>query len=586
VSQVISRKGALSLLIALAMVASFASGTASAHRTSTKAAANNHPLCSKIGTSIWVSIAFQMWCSPPQPSDASKGRSIDTRTLGSNVNAADPAEDITPSGVRGYGQSETSIAAVGPYVVEAWNDTTAFFAPCPSPMNKEEFTGYGFSANNGASFVDEGGLPNADCNMHILAGDPSVVAWNSGGSAYFYVSSLYFPVFSAAGPPDDVRAFIAINACKASGTGATASISCGQPVVAAASTECITQDGNTFCSGLDKEYLTIDPQRGRLYVSYTEFGINPPPDPAAFGQIELSVCDIGTPDGGTGPVGGTAGQPVCEAGARGSQSSPASPYFVVAPAPDCQNQGSYPAVDVATGNVYVAYEFNFGSDIFTPGCNTLPTKNVVTSIPFTCLTLPAASCNGPTTSNSVNIVTMLAASIPGFNRQTQDFPRIAVSDPAGTVSIVWNDAGIHPFGDILLQSFALGSLAPIQSTPVRLNSRASGGLHFLPALRNADANGNLNVSWYERQSPSTTLTDVFAALNLNPRTTSTPASNTRVTTAATDWLKVTAFFFGDYTDNYVITTASPPFVGNKFYVAWSDGRTGIPQPFEAHTNIN
>ena len=181
---------------------------------------------------------------------------------------------------------------------------------------------------------------------------------------------------------------------------------------------------------------------------------------------------------------------------------------------------------------------------------------------------------------------MLTASIPGFQRQAQDFPRIAVSDPAGTVSIVWNDAAVHPFGDILLQSFTLGSLAPIQSAPVRLNSHASGGLHFLPALRNADQNGNLNVSWYERKSPSTTLTDAFAALNLDPRTTSTPASNTRVTTIATDWLKVTAFFFGDYTDNYVIATPSPPFAGNTLYMGWSDGRTGIPQPFEAHTNVN
>ncbi len=562
--------------------------TASAAGQTLASSANTHPLCGKIGTSLWASTAVRMWCNPPRPT-SSNIMTPTTRAFGSNVNAADPAEDISPSGVRGYGQSETSIAAVGPYVVEAWNDVTAFVTTaCPAPLNKEEGTGFGFSANGGASFVDEGGPPNPNCSSDLLAGDPGVEAWRSGSSAYFYISSLYFPVFSPSGPPKDARTFVAINACKASGTGATASISCSQPIIAAASSQCRVFPFGTFCSFLDKDYLSIDPVQGRLYVSYTEFGIKPPPDNLAFGQIELAVCDIGTPGGGTGPSGGTASQPVCEPGSRGTQTHPGSPYFVVAPGPKCENEGAYPTVDVATGAVYVAYEFNLLTDVFVPGCNTTPTQNVVKYIPFTCLTLPASSCSGPAGSNAVNVVTMLAALISGYTRfPAQDFPRIAVSDQAGTVSIVWNDAGVHPLGDILLQSFALGSLAPIQSAPVRVNSRATGGLHFLPALRNADQNGNLNVSWYERRSPTTTLTNVVAALNVDPRTTSTPGSNILVTTVATDWLKVTAFpffpNFGDYTDNYIVAKPGTPSTGTKLYIAWADGRTGVPQPFEAHT---
>ena len=109
--------------------------------------ANTHPLCSKIGTSIWASTAVRMWCNPPRPTSSSNVKISTTRSLGSNISAADPAEDVSPSGVRGYGQSETSIAAIGPYVVESWNDVTglALNLPCPSPMNKEEGTGYGFS---------------------------------------------------------------------------------------------------------------------------------------------------------------------------------------------------------------------------------------------------------------------------------------------------------------------------------------------------------------------------------------------------------------------------------------------------------
>src|SRR5258708_12371239 len=91
-----------------------------------------------------------------------------------NVDAASPAEDVAPNGVRAYGQSEVSIAASGRYVAEAWNDSTAFFAPCPSPANKEEGTGYGFSANGGESFTDPGGLPDADCGHHPYEGYPRV----------------------------------------------------------------------------------------------------------------------------------------------------------------------------------------------------------------------------------------------------------------------------------------------------------------------------------------------------------------------------------------------------------------------------
>jgi hypothetical protein len=71
--------------------------------------------------------------------------------------------------------------------------------------------------------------------------------------------------------------------------------------------------------------------------------------------------------------------------------------------------------------------------------------------------------------------------IPGYNRipspktaGANDFPRIAVSNPAGTVSIVWNDARENPGGDILLQSYTLGSLAPVQASPVRLNPDTGG----------------------------------------------------------------------------------------------------------------
>ena len=104
---------------------------------------------------------------------------------------------------------------------------------------------------------------------------------------------------------------------------------------------------------------------------------------------------------------------------------------------------------------------------------------------------------------------------------------------------------------------------------------------MMPALRNADANGKLNVSWYDRRNaPSTAQTNVFAALGVDPRATHGPTSNTQVTNVSSDWDNIVSDInpnFGDYTDDYV--------AGSKLYVAWSDGRLHVPQPFEANVGI-
>ena len=546
----------------------------------TASTTNNHPICSKNGQKVEVSTGGQMWCKGPQSSSPSSSASRTSATssssnpsFGSNVDAANPLEDVTPNGVPVHGQSEVSVAASGPFVVEAWNDGTGFFSPCPSALNKEELTGFGFSADGGKSFVDEGGLPNANCSVDRLFGDPSVAAWQSGGQTFFYISSLFLPFFFFGGPTN-----IAINACPATGV----SISCSQPIIAATSTECQTFFGFTFCSFLDKEFLSIDPVHGRLYVSYTDFGFD------NAGVIELAVCDIGTPGGGAGPLGGTAGAPVCQ---NGSQVAPAPSYLTVAPGDPnfCENEGAYPAVDLATGDVYVGYEHNWASNIFAGlfggPCATIPTQNVMNFIPFSCLTLPTASCSGPATIQRVNVTSLDAAFIPGYNRfPMNDFPRLAVSGPAGTVSMVWNDTRQHATGDIFLQSFNLGSsLSIVQSSPVRINSHTdTGGWLFLPAVRNADGSGNLDVSFYSRSSANTALTNVNASLKVDPRTTRTPTrADTRITTGSSDWNAVSSIIipnFGDYTDNY--------FLGTTLFVAWSEGRLGFPQPFEDHVSVH
>jgi hypothetical protein len=574
-------------------------GTATAARVARPASglAAAVPFCQKLARNeLWASSGARMYCFGPQRTGPARARSAAAgRGLAAaprNVDAASLAEDISPAGMRAEGQSETSVAAAGPYAVEAWNDSTGFLSPCPSPMSKEELTGFGFSADGGKTFTDLGGLPNGDCKKYAYYGDPSVAAYVAGGATYFYISSLYLPqpVPFGLGPTK-----VAMAACKVTGSGGAASLSCGQPVIEAASTQCRTVQvapGKTgqLCSFLDKPYITVDPAHGRLYLAYTEFLLRG----TASGQEELAACDLGSPLGGTGPAGGTPAAPVCEHGSKlvpaGTNFRAGKPYFTVAKQDPngCENQGSYPAADPVTGNVFVAYEYNLATSLggFVPceGAST-PVSEVLTKVPARCLALAAVSpCSAPAAVARVPIVSLEGTFVPGYNRgTTNDFPRLAVSDRYHTVSMVWNDARHHLYGDILLQSFTSGSLRPVQAAPVVLDQPHHGGLAMLPALRMATGAGRLDVSWYSRPNVNTADTSLVAATGVSPLASTTPR-NVPITTVASNWTYDSSGIvpnFGDYTDNTVSVTGSWPYAGNTLYVAWSDGRLGIPQPFLA-----
>src|SRR5215831_9093417 len=204
--------------------------------------------CSKLGKTMQVSSGAQMYCFGPQrngPMPRFVPMPANPTGL-ANVNAANPAEDRTGSGAYIGGQSETSIAASGNFVVEAWNDGTGFFAGCGSPMFKEEFTGYGFSTDGGKTFTDYGGLPNNDCIFgNRWSGDPSVGVYTNSGFTYFYISSLFSTNFGLA---------VAVSACEVTAN----ALACGQPTIAATSS-CF---GCGF-SALDKDFLVVDQARKR-----------------------------------------------------------------------------------------------------------------------------------------------------------------------------------------------------------------------------------------------------------------------------------------------------------------------------------
>src|SRR5947209_6768461 len=237
-NQFVTRKSIAEVFIALALVTSFVGVAVLRHGTTYAAspkkvigAGNNHPLCSRLGKSLEASSGAQMWCFGPQHNGPSHTVIPNNPSFGSNVDAANPREDHSPSGTQSYGQSETSIAAIGSYVVEAWNDATGFFSPNCSPMNKDELTGFGFSNDGGKTFKDLGGLPNSNCATSKTEGDPSVEAYKVGGKTYFYISSIFIP-FNI---PENA---LSVTACQVVGSGSSATLSCGNPVVAAISTQC------------------------------------------------------------------------------------------------------------------------------------------------------------------------------------------------------------------------------------------------------------------------------------------------------------------------------------------------------------
>jgi hypothetical protein len=588
------RAGAASAPQARHVSAASVSPVTQASRVTTGSQAGD-PFCARLGKQYQASSAAQSFCFGPQFHKGTQGPPAiaEGPSAGPNVDAATIAEDVSPAGVPAQGQSEVSIAAAGPYVVEAWNDGTGFLTACPAPMSKEELTGLGFSTDGGKSFTDLGGLPNANCSKLTYFGDPSVAAYRVGGHTFFYISSLYLPTRFFG------RTHAALDACEVVGSGSAATLSCGQPVIVASSSQCRlfkirispTQTRIVrFCSFVDKDFLAIDPAHGKLYLTYSDFLVTRP-----FGDtIDMSACDIGNAAGGAGPAGGTPAAPVCKTGTRLVKVSKhlllAKPYLRVAKENSlgCLNEGAYPAVDTRTGAAYVGFEFNWASSLFFPPClsASTPVQDVIGKVPARCLTLTKVSpCKGPSARAAVPVVSMEAVFVPGYLRfPANDFPRLAVSDKFGTVTMVWNDARFHPFGDILMQSFHKNSLKPVQAKPVTLDQPHNAGLSFLPALRSATRSGLLDVTWYTRASVTTANTNVAAALGVSPLATMTPP-NVRITDVASNWLVNSSLIipnFGDYTDNAVSVTARPPFVGSRLFVAWADGRVGIPQPFEAH----
>lgn len=578
----VGRLGSVVVLVAAAVVAGPLAGSAHAQISPHRSAADLRAQVGKsLGSTDRLSSGLRTWLAGPSRMKVSAAQRAATPTLGTNVDANDPALDLAA------GQSETAIAAqrrrTGALVLVGWNDISGALADPTTQAGS--VTGIGLSHDGGRHFTDLTGLPNNNTDQQ-WSGDPSIASLGDG--THFLISSLYYP--SARACSDGLPAYgtVAVTVATVNPSGTGASFTAPVPVtlpgdLCTAGTAAQPGDLGT----LDKNWLSYDPASRTVAVSYTRFYFPPPLicDPTGCvqdaaghtgnGQIEVVRGRVPA-----NPASLTAAQfskPVvvwpeelyCPVGTPSSEQARCGAV----------DQGAYAAV-APGGDTYVAWERNIDSNLFGSGdplvylhAALIPAHAAAPSrgSPANRVIISAGQPHGNTAGGTKSLDTV---PIAGYSRgQGQDFPRVAVNSRNRSVVFAWNDASLHPLGDIWLRSAPYG-LNTLGKT-VRVNDDASYALHFLPAVSVRD-DGTICTSWYDRRlgGPDSTRTDYYA----DCRTTVTSnRHDLRVTTGSTDWAGTSSLInpnFGDYTDNGTDGTTT--------YFTWSDGRLGIPQPFTDH----
>ena len=516
-----------------------------------------------------LSAGLRMWLAGPPAARAPARRSANP-AFGNNVDANDPGHDLAA------GQSETAIGAQRGsggrrLVLAGWNDISGLLAADPTTRTAS-LTGVGLSGDGGAHFRDLIGLPNDNADQQ-WSGDPVVVSLHDG--RHFAVASLYYPSLKACTGTRPAYGTIAVSIATVNSAGTAATFTNPVPVTLPGDVcKAGMPDQPPGLSTLDKDWMAYDPSSRTLAVSYTRFYFSPPdgsPGHSGNGQIEIVRAKVpANPAALSRASFGRSAvvwpeEPFC---AEGVTSSPARRCGAL-------NQGAYVAV-ASGGDSYVGWERNVFTNLFDgdpyvyihaarvrPGA-TSPVAGG-TSHP---VVVSKGQAHGSAAGGTKSLDTTF---ISGYSRgQGQDFPRVAVDPKTRKVLYEWNDASLHPLGDIWLRAASptLGSL----DRTVRVNDDNGYALHFMPAI-SVRSNGTICSSWYDRRRSggSSTVTEYYADCRASA---GRNATDVRITTGPTDWNGTSSLIdpnFGDYTDNATD--------GTRTYFTWSDGRVGVPQPF-------
>lgn len=150
-------------------------------------------------------------------------------------------------------QSETTIAVHGLNVVSGFNDFRGFAV--------NSVSGVAYSTDGGATFTDNNQLPLDGSGNDFVGGDPDVKVWQDPISltVYFFYSSIYFP--------DAVTSSLSVHVSTDGG--------------ATWSAPRVVTSASSAVDFADKEYISVDKETGRLFVSWSNF--------KADGTIEMAV---------------------------------------------------------------------------------------------------------------------------------------------------------------------------------------------------------------------------------------------------------------------------------------------------------
>ena len=150
----------------------------------------------------------------------------------------------------GDGQCETSIVAWNQYMVAAWNDGKGFHD------GSNQYQGYATSADGGVTWTDRGTFPLPASRPNWSWTSDPVLGVNSRTGA-FYFSALVDPD----GPSGNTNG---IGVVKGRFSGSTI----------AWETPSLVRSVDYSTDFLDKQWIAVDPNNGRVYLSYTRFASN------------------------------------------------------------------------------------------------------------------------------------------------------------------------------------------------------------------------------------------------------------------------------------------------------------------------
>jgi hypothetical protein len=322
-------------------------------------------------------------------------------------------------------QSETTIAKNGNYVVVGYNDVRGFSLPNIS------VSGYAYSSNAGVTWTDGGQLPAAGGSSAVY-GDPDVKTWTDPNTqqVYFYYSSLYVT-------PAGLSSL-----CLHVSTNGGATWVGPREVTTSTSASAFP----------DKVFMGVDPETGRIFVSWTNFGTTT--------TMRITYSD----DKGL------------------TWNGPTSFSTNV-------GQGSVPRAAGNSSNVYLTW------------------RTSPSTIQFCRSTNNGATWTGPTTivsglSNPMN---------PYGSDRIHGFPGMDVYNGNGYIYIIYGSRNLSPdFSDIY---FTRSTNAGVSwSAPVAINARpGQDRAQFFPWVSVDQSTGRIDAVWYDQinGTGSSDITDMF-----------------------------------------------------------------------------